>query len=91
MPTGDSAPEPDFEALAAAITEFLGQFSDDQLQLAKEAGIKLSRLLSGFLEAQVLPQAMRAAELGVDPTPIFDVVRGVLRIFAKALERPDVP
>ena len=91
MPTGDPAPELDSEAVAAMITEFLGQFPDDQLEVAKEAGIKLNRLLHGFLEAEVMPQAMRAAELGVDPTPIFAVLRGVLRIYADALERPDTP
>ena len=91
MPTGDPAPELDPEAVAAVITEFLGQFTDDQLEVAEEAGIKLNRLLLGFLEAEVLPQAMRAAELGVDPTPIFAVVTGVLRIYADALERPDAP
>jgi len=91
MPTGDPAPELDSEVVAAVISEFLGQFTDDQLEVAKEAGVKLNRLLLGFLEAEVLPQAMRAAELGVDPTPIFAVVTGVLRIYAVALERPDAP
>jgi hypothetical protein len=91
MTTGDPAPELDSEAVAAMITEFLGQFPDDRLEVAKEAGIKLNRLLHGFLEAEVLPQAMRAAELGVDPTPIFAVVTGVLRIYADALERPGTP
>jgi len=89
MPTGDPAPELDSEAVAAVISEFLRQLTDDQLEVAEEAGIKLNRLLLGFLEAEVLPQAMRAAELGVDPTPIFAVVTGVLRIYADALERPD--
>jgi hypothetical protein len=91
MPTGDPAPELDSEAVAGVISEFLGQFTDDQLEVAEEAGVKLNRLLLGFLEAEVLPQAMRAAELGVDPTPIFAVVTGVLRIYADALERPDAP
>jgi len=91
MPTGDPAPELDWEALAAVITEFLGKFTDDQLEVAEEAGIKLNRLLFGFLDAEVLPQVRRAAELGVDPTPIFAVVREVLRIYADALERPDAP
>jgi hypothetical protein len=91
MPTGDPAPELDSEALAAVITEFLGQFTDEQMEVAEEAGIKLNGLLLGFLEAEVLPQAMRAAEFGVDPTPIFAVVTGVLRIYADALERPDTP
>ena len=91
MTTGDPAPELDSEALAAVITEFLGQFTDEQLEVAEEAGIKLNRLLFGFLEAEVLPQARQAAELGVDPTPIFAVVAGVLRIYADAMERPDAP
>jgi hypothetical protein len=91
MTNDDPAPELDSEALAAVITEFLGQFTDDQLEIAEEAGIRLNRLLGGFLEAEVLPRAMRAAELGVDPTPILTVVAGVLRIYADALERPDAP
>jgi hypothetical protein len=91
MPTGDPAPELDSEALAAVISEFLGQFTDDQLEVAEEVGIGLNRLLRGFLEAEVLPQATRAADFGVDPTPIFAVVAGVLRIHADALERPDAP
>ena len=91
MPTGDPAPELDSEALAAVIARFLDQFSDVQMEVAGEAGIKLNRLLLGFLEAEVLPQAMRAAESGVDPTPILAVVSGVLRIYANALERPDAP
>jgi hypothetical protein len=91
MPTADPTPELDPESLATVITEFLGQFTDEQLEVAEEVGIKLNRLLLGFLEAEVLPQAMRAAELGVDPTPIFAVVTGVLRIYADALERPDSP
>ena len=90
MPTGDPAPELDSEALAAAISESLGKVTHDQMQVA-EVGVKLIRLLLGFLEAEILPQAMRAAELGVDPTPIFAAVTGVLRIYADALERPDAP
>jgi hypothetical protein len=89
MPTGDPAPELDSEALAAVITEFLGKFTDDQMEVAEKTGVTLNRLLLGFLEDEVLPQAMRAAELGVDPTPIFGVVAGVLRIYADALEWPD--
>jgi hypothetical protein len=91
MPTGDPAPEVDPEALAALITEFLGRFTSDQLEMAEQVGIELSRLLLGFLQAEVLPRAMRAAESGVDPTPIFAVVAGVLRTFADALDRPDAP
>jgi hypothetical protein len=43
----------------------------------------------GFLETEVVPQARRAAELGIDPTPLFAVVTGVLRLYADALECPD--
>jgi hypothetical protein len=91
MPTNDPVPELDSEALAAVITEFLGQFTDEQLEVAQEAGIRLSDLLFDFLQAEVLPQAMRRAELGEDPTPIFAVVREVLRIYGDALQRPNAP
>lgn len=90
MPTGDPAPELDSEALAAAISESLGQVTHDQMRVA-EVGVKLIRLLLGFLETEILPQARRSAELGVDPTPIFAVVTEVLRIYADALKRPDAP
>jgi hypothetical protein len=53
---GDPAPELDSEALAAVISGFLGQFTDDQLEVAEEVGIRLNRLLRGFLEAEVLPR-----------------------------------
>ena len=57
--------------------------------MAEGVGAKLSRLLHGVLEAEVLPQATRAAELGLDPTPFLTVVSDVLRLYAEALERPD--
>jgi hypothetical protein len=41
------------------------------------------------LEAEVLPPAVRAAELGIDPTPWLDVVAAVFRLYADALERPN--
>src|SRR5215216_4933724 len=51
------------------------------------------RMSPGFpapqLEAEVLPQAERAADLGLDPTPFLAVVSDVLRLYAVALERPD--
>jgi hypothetical protein len=37
-----------------------------QVPVAEGLGAKLNRLLFGFLEAEVLPQARRAAELGID-------------------------
>ena len=72
------------EVLAAEAAEFLAA-----VPVAEGVGAKLSRLLHGFLEAEVLPQAERAAELGLDPTPFLAVVSDVLRLYAEALERPD--
>ena len=50
---------------------------------------KLSRLLHGFPEGDVLPQAERAADLGLDPTPLLAVVSELLRLYADALRLPD--
>jgi hypothetical protein len=50
--------------VAAEIAAFL-----DQVPAVEGLGAKLNRLLFGFLETEILPQAMRAAELGIDPTP----------------------
>jgi hypothetical protein len=35
---------------------------------------------------EILPQAERAAELGLDPTPMLAVAADVLRLYAGALE-----
>jgi hypothetical protein len=59
----------------------------DQIPAVEGLDAKLNRLLSAFLITEILPQAMRAAELGIDPTPWLDVVAGVLRRYADALER----
>jgi hypothetical protein len=75
--------KPDLAALDAEIAAFL-----DQAAVAEGVGAKLNRLLLGFLGAEVLPQAMRAAELGIDPTPLLEVVTTVLRMYADGLERP---
>lgn len=75
--------EPDPAASDAEGAAFL-----DQAAVAEEIGAKLNRLLLGFLEAEVLPQAMRAAELGIDPAPLLGVVATVLRTYADGLERP---
>jgi hypothetical protein len=75
--------EPDLAVLDTEITGFLGRAA-----VAEGISAKLNRLLFGFLEAEVLPQAMRAAELGIDPTPMLDVVATVLRMYADGLERP---
>jgi hypothetical protein len=47
---------------------------------------RLSRLLRAFLETEVLPQAERAAGLGIDPAPLLEVVADMLRLYAVALE-----
>ena len=72
------------EALAVEVARFL-----DDVPVAEDVGCKLSRLLHAFLEGEVLPQAERAADLGLDPTPLLTVVSDVLRLYAGALERPD--
>jgi hypothetical protein len=84
MSAGSPASELDVEALAHEVAEYL-----DNMPVAEGVGAKLSRLLHGFLECEVLPQAQRAADLGVDPTPFLTVVAHVLRLYAEALERPD--
>jgi len=70
--------------LADEVAAFLAQ-----VPVAEGLGAKLNRLLFGFLEAEVLPQARRAAELGIDPTPLLEVVTAVLHLYADALKRPD--
>ena len=74
----------DVAALAAEVAAFL-----DQVPAGEEMGAKLNCRLFGFLEAEVLPPAMRAAELGIDPTPWLDVVAAVFRLYADALKRPN--
>jgi hypothetical protein len=76
--------EVDLTALDAEIATSL-----DQVSAVEGIGIKLNHLLFGFFEVEVLPQAMRAAELGIDPTPWLDVIANVLRRYANRLERPD--
>jgi hypothetical protein len=84
MSAGTPVPALDLEALAVGIAQFL-----DNVPVAEGIGAKLSRMLHGFLETEVLPQAERAADLGLDPTPLLAVVSDVLRIYADTLERPD--
>ena len=74
----------DVEALAAQVAVYL-----EQVPVGEGIGVKLSRLLHGFLRTEVIPQAARAADQGIDPTPLFTVVTGVLREYAAALERPE--
>ena len=83
MSQATPVPVPDLEALAAEVACLL-----DNAPVAETTGAKLSRLLHTFLQADVLPQAERAAELGIDPTPLLAVVSDVLRLYADALECP---
>ena len=71
--------------MAAEAATFL-----EHLSVGEGIGIKLSQLLLGFLQTEVLPQARRAADQGIDPTPLFAVVTGVLRLYTDAIEHPDV-
>ncbi|HET9971295.1 MAG TPA: hypothetical protein VFQ68_23870 [Streptosporangiaceae bacterium] len=71
-------------AIAAEAAAYL-----DQIAAGREIGARLNHLLFGFVATEVLPQANRAAELGIDPTPWLEVVITVLRMYADALQRPD--
>ena len=85
MSDHDPAGQLDLEALYTEVGWLLAQ-----VPVAEGMGVKLSRLLFGFLQTEVLPQACRAAEQGIDPTPLFDVATQVLRLYADALQRPEV-
>jgi hypothetical protein len=85
MSADNQAPQEEVRALAAEAAAYL-----EQMPVAEEIGVKLSRLLHGFLETEVLPKAGRAADQGIDPTPLLTVVTEVLRLYADALQPPDV-
>jgi hypothetical protein len=72
------------EAMSAQAMRLL-----EQVPVGEGTGAKLSRLLEGFLESDVLPQARRAADYGIDPTPLLAVVADVLRLYADSLRPPD--
>jgi GAF domain-containing protein len=82
---GDRAAPLDVGALDSEIGAFL-----EWEPGADGIGHKLSQLLLGFLATEVVPMANRLAELGIDPTPLFAVTSGVLRLYADALERPEL-
>ena len=92
MTSGDRRDRPEFDAelLAAEVVQGLDDFLD-HMSLAEGIGAKLNRQLLAFLKAEVLPQANQAAEMGVDPTPMFAMVVRVLRTYADALERTPSP
>jgi hypothetical protein len=75
------APVPDMEALASEVTDLL-----ESAPVAEALGATLSRLLYAFLQVDVLPQAERAAAMGLDPTPLLVVVSDVLGLYRDALE-----
>jgi hypothetical protein len=79
------AQQPNLAAVSAQAAEFL-----EQVPVGELVGAKLSRLVGGFLHSDVLPQAARAADLGIDPTPLLAVTAGVLRLYADALHPHEV-
>ena len=84
MTADNPGPQVDLEALAADVTRFL-----NQVPVGEGIGIKLSNVLLGFLQTEVLPEARRESDQGIDPTPLFALVTGVLRQYANAIERPE--
>jgi hypothetical protein len=82
--TGDNpVPPVDVDTLAAQAATVL-----EQLPAGEGIGGKLNQLLLGFLQTEVLPQARRAADQGLDPTPLFAAVTDILRLYTDALQRP---
>jgi hypothetical protein len=65
-PNADPAQQLSLEAVSAQAMLFL-----EQAPVGETTGAKLSRLLDGFLDREVLPQAHRAAGYGIDPTPLL--------------------
>jgi hypothetical protein len=74
------APAPDMEVVAAQVANLL-----ENAPVADQLGAKLNRLLYAFMQGDVLPQAERAADMGLDPTPLLVVVSEVLRLYVDAL------
>ena len=84
MTADNPSPQIEVEALAAEVSVFL-----EQAPVGEGIGVKLSNLLLGFLQTELLPEARRESDQGVDPTPLFALVSGVLRQYAGAIERPE--
>jgi hypothetical protein len=72
------------EALAVEIAQFF-----DNVPVAEGIGAKLSRMMHGFLETEMLPQAEQATDLGLDPTPLLAVVSDVLRVSCGSTLTPE--
>lgn len=84
MTADNPVPQVDTDALAAQAATVL-----EQLPAGEGIGVKLNQLLLGFLQTEVLPQARRAADQGLDPTPLFAAVTDILRLYTDALRRPE--
>ena len=82
---GNPAQQPNLEAVSAQAARFL-----EQAPVGDLVGAKLSRLVGAFLHSDVLLQARRAADLGIDPTPLLAVTAEVLRVYADALHPHEV-
>ena len=78
------SPQLEVEALAAEVSVFL-----EQAPIGEGIGVKLSNTLLGFLQSEVLPEARRESDQGVDPTPLFALVSRLLRQYADAIEHPE--
>jgi len=65
MSQATRAPVPDMEGLAAEVADLL-----ENAPVAEALGAKLSRLLHGFLQGDVLPQAERAADQRLPVAPL---------------------
>ena len=83
MANGNLAPKLDMKALVAELeaslsTPWAGEW----------IGLKLCTLLVRFVEEEMVPVATRAAEMGIDPTPIMETIAGILRAFADNLGPP---
>ena len=55
----------------------------------EEIGAKLNRLLFGFLETEILPQATRRLSWASTRCRGWTIVAAVVRLYADALERPN--
>jgi len=83
MVNGDLAPKLNMKALVADLEASLSN-----PWAGEWIGRKLCTLLVRFVEEEMVPVATRAAEMGIDPTPIMETVAGVLRAFADNLGPP---